>query len=116
MTTEIRRRISLLINTAICGVPLKANDLSAERVLRDLRSIEGKPLIAISFGSPYVLHSIPEVPAYLLAWGGTPLSQRAAATALLGMNPITGKLPISLPPYYTLGAGIERPARTAPSR
>jgi beta-N-acetylhexosaminidase len=76
----------------------------------------GKPLIAISFGSPYVLNYLPEVPAYLLAWGGTPLSQRAAAAALLGMNPITGKLPISLPPYYSLGAGIERPARTAPSR
>nr|MDP9179792.1 hypothetical protein [Gemmatimonadota bacterium] len=67
-------------------------------------SASGKPLIAISFGSPYVLTAFPGVPAYLLAWGGAPLSQRAAAAALLGTNAITGKLPISLPPYHTLGA------------
>jgi beta-N-acetylhexosaminidase len=76
----------------------------------------GKPLIAISFGSPYVLNYLPDVPAYLLAWGGTPLSQRAAAAALMGRNAITGKLPISLPPYHPLGAGIERAAQTGASR
>jgi beta-N-acetylhexosaminidase len=76
----------------------------------------GKPLIAISFGSPYVLNSVPEVPAYVLAWGGAPLSQRAAAAALLGRNRITGKLPISLPPYHALGEGIERAVQTGASR
>jgi beta-N-acetylhexosaminidase len=68
----------------------------------------GKPVIAISFGSPYLLGAFPDVPAYLLAWGGAPLSQRAAAAALLGKIAITGKLPVSLPPYHAIGTGIER--------
>lgn len=71
----------------------------------------GKPVITISFGNPYLLSHFPSVPAYLLAWGGAEVSQRAAARALLGEVAITGKLPISLPPYHELGAGIERPAR-----
>jgi beta-N-acetylhexosaminidase len=76
----------------------------------------GKPLVAISFGSPYVLTAFPAVPAYVLAWGGAPISQRAAAAALLGTIAITGKLPISLPPFHALGTGIDRAARTASSR
>ena len=68
----------------------------------------GKPVIAVSFGSPYLLGAFPSVPAYMLAWGGAPVSQRAAAAALLGETAITGKLPISLPPYFVAGAGIER--------
>jgi beta-N-acetylhexosaminidase len=70
--------------------------------------VSGKPVIAVSFGSPYLLSSFPDVPAYLLAWGGSPLSQRAAAAALLGKIAITGKLPVSLPPYHAIGTGIER--------
>jgi beta-N-acetylhexosaminidase len=68
----------------------------------------GKPVVAISFGSPYLLRAFPDVPAYMLAWGGSPLSQRAAAAALLGKIAITGKLPVSLPPYHAIGTGIER--------
>ncbi len=75
----------------------------------------GRPVIAVSFGSPYLLRFFPSVPAYLLAWGGTPLSQRAAARALLGKTAITGRLPVSLPPYMLAGAGIDRQATgTAP--
>ncbi|CAN5851888.1 hypothetical protein BH23GEM3_BH23GEM3_13600 [soil metagenome] len=74
---------------------------------------EGKPVIAVSFGSPYLLSSFPSVSAYLVAWGGAEVSQRAAARALRGEIPITGRLPISLPPYHAIGAGIQRPARLA---
>ena len=74
---------------------------------------EGKPVIAISFGTPYLLGSFPSVPAYMLAWGGAVVSQRAAARALLGRAPITGSLPISLPPYYPIGAGLTRAATLA---
>ena len=62
----------------------------------------GRKLIVVSFGNPYLLQQIPAVPAYVVAWGGFPASQTAAARALLGSAPITGKLPISIP----LGAGM----------
>lgn len=70
----------------------------------------GKPVIAVSFGNPYLLSTFPSVPTYLLAWGGVDVSQEAAAGALLGQNPIAGRLPISLPPYHARGEGIQRPA------
>jgi beta-N-acetylhexosaminidase len=66
-----------------------------------LRS-NGRKVIVVSFGNPYLLQQIPAVPAYVVAWGGFPGSQSAAARALLGVAPITGTLPISIP----LGAGM----------
>lgn len=69
----------------------------------------GTPVVAVSFGSPYLLDLFPSVPAYLLAWGGVDVSQRAAARALLGEAAIGGTLPISIPPHHEVGAGIRRP-------
>jgi len=73
----------------------------------------GKPVVAVSFGSPYLLSAFPDVPAYLLAWGGQEVAQVAAARALLGEIPITGRLPISLPPHHRRGEGIQRAATSA---
>ncbi len=75
-------------------------------------ALSGKPIIVISLGSPYLLSAFPSVTSYLLAWGGAPISQRAAALAVLGEREISGHLPISLPPSLTFGAGLHR----APSR
>ena len=65
----------------------------------------GRPLCAVSFGSPYLLSAFPSVPAYLLAWGNSDASQLAAADALLGRAPITGRLPVSIPPHHRRGDG-----------
>ena len=64
--------------------------------------------ILVSFGNPYLLAQTPGVPAYIAAWGGFPVSQQAAARALLGSAPIQGRLPIAIPPVARLGAGIAR--------
>jgi beta-N-acetylhexosaminidase len=74
---------------------------------------EGRPVIAVSFGSPYLLSSFPEVPAYLLAWSRIEVCQRAAADALLGRAAISGRLPVSLPPFHAVGTGL---SRTPPSQ
>src|SRR5690606_6195182 len=74
-------------------------------------SADGRPVVVVSFGSPYLLDSFPSVPTYLLAWSGVEVSQRAAARALIGTIPITGRLPIPLPPHHAAGEGIQRPAR-----
>ena len=71
-------------------------------------ALSGKPIIVLSFGSPYLLNAFPSVSSYLLAWGGSPISQRAAALAVLGEREIDGRLPISLPPALPFGAGIHR--------
>jgi len=65
------------------------------------------PLVGISFGNPYLLLSFPKLPTYLVAYGDMPSLQRSAANVLLGKNNVTGRLPISLPGLYPLGAGIQ---------
>jgi hypothetical protein len=68
-------------------------------------------LVLLAFGSPYVLQAVPSVSTLMIAWGGSPVSQRAAARALTGEIPITATLPISIPPFLPFGAGERRPAR-----
>ena len=71
----------------------------------------GRKPIVVAFGNPYLLQQLPWIGTYLVAWGGFPVSQVAAARALSGAAPITGRLPISIPPSAMRGAGEERPAR-----
>ena len=71
----------------------------------------GRKPIVVAFGNPYVLQQLPWVSAYLVAWGGFPVSQMAAARALLGTSAISGHLPISIPPYVSRGVGEERAAQ-----
>ncbi|HXF95988.1 MAG TPA: glycoside hydrolase family 3 N-terminal domain-containing protein, partial [Gemmatimonadales bacterium] len=65
-----------------------------------------KPTVLISLGSPYLLNQTPTVGSYLVAWSGVRASERAVALALLGRVPITGRLPIRLPPAYPVGHGL----------
>ena len=69
----------------------------------------GRRPVVVAFGNPYLLQQLPGVGTYLVAWGGFPVSQTAAARALLGTSPISGHLPISIPPHVERGTGIERP-------
>jgi beta-N-acetylhexosaminidase len=71
--------------------------------------------ILVNFGNPYLFQQVPEISTYVVAWGGFPLSQRAAARALLGATPITGLLPISIPPSLRFGAGETRSAVPRPA-
>lgn len=65
-----------------------------------------KKVIGISFGNPYILSSFPEMKTYLVAYGDMPSLQRASGRAILGLQDVSGKLPISLPGLYTRGTGL----------
>ena len=65
------------------------------------------PVIVISFGNPYLLMALPSASTYLAAYSPYPVSQRAAARALVGEIDITGKLPVTLPGLYPRGHGLE---------
>ena len=71
----------------------------------------GRAPLTVSFGNPYLLQQLPRVGTYLVAWGGAPVSQAAAATALMGQSSISGHLPISIPPYVVRGTGLQRGLR-----
>lgn len=65
-----------------------------------------RPVIVVSLGNPYIADQIPGAGTILLAWGPFDGQQAAAARALQGETDITGRLPISIPPLYEIGAGI----------
>jgi beta-N-acetylhexosaminidase len=72
---------------------------------------KGKRPVVVAFGNPYLLQQIPGVPTYLVAWGGFPPSQMAAARAVLGAQAVSGTLPISIPladRVVARGSGLKR--------
>ncbi len=69
----------------------------------------GRPVVAISFGSPYVVREFPSMKSYLAAWGVQEVSQVAAVRALFGEAAVGGKLPVAIPGVAERGTGIARP-------
>ena len=63
-------------------------------------------IILASLGTPYLLQAFPEVSTYLCAYKGSYLMQSALANALIGLEDISGRLPISIPGLYEIGSGI----------
>jgi beta-N-acetylhexosaminidase len=70
----------------------------------------GRPVVAVAFGSPYLLRDFPDLPTYLCAWGSQDVVQTAAVTALFGETAIEGHLPITIPGLARRGDGIVKPA------
>jgi beta-N-acetylhexosaminidase len=67
-------------------------------------------VIVVSLGNPYLIRQFPRVGTYLVTYGVSDALERAAARAVLGRAPITGKVPVSLPGFFTRGDGIRRDA------
>jgi CubicO group peptidase (beta-lactamase class C family) len=83
---------------------------SHARLLRALAGA-GAPVVLVSFGSPYLLRQVPELPVFVAAYGAAESSQRAAVAALFGEYAVSGKLPVTLPGLYSFGHGLEIPRR-----
>ena len=73
---------------------------------------DSTPMMVTSFGNPYLLQELSDSPGYLLAWGDHEVSQRAVVRGLFGDIGLAGKLPISIPPFYSLGDGLELSAQS----
>ncbi len=66
----------------------------------------GRPVVAISFGNPYLLSDMPSVSAYLCAYSDADVAVDAAVEAIFGEIDVDGKLPITIPKLADYGAGI----------
>jgi beta-N-acetylhexosaminidase len=64
--------------------------------------------IVVAFGNPYLIGQFPAVGSFLAGYSVSEDLERAAATALLGRAPITGRAPISLPGVFKRGDGLTR--------
>jgi beta-N-acetylhexosaminidase len=67
-----------------------------------------RPTVLVSLGNPYLISRLPEVGSYVIGWRSNPIIEQAVARALAGVAPITGRLPISIPPTYPRGWGLQR--------
>ncbi|QQS36776.1 MAG: glycoside hydrolase family 3 C-terminal domain-containing protein [Ignavibacteriales bacterium] len=66
-----------------------------------------KPVVFISFDSPYMLSFFDNAETYICSFGNTPSSQRAMTNALFGLSDVSGRLPITLPyTDFKIGHGV----------
>ena len=72
------------------------------------RTARARPTVLVSLGNPYLIGGLPEVGSYLIGWRSNAVTEQAVARALAGAAPITGRLPIALPPAYARGWGLQR--------
>ncbi len=88
----------------------RIQDKMSESLIQFVENLQskGKNLIIVSFGELEVLNDLPDLSTFMMAWSGQDVMQRAAAKAILGITPISGRLPINLPPFHTRGDGLER--------
>jgi beta-N-acetylhexosaminidase len=67
-----------------------------------------KPVAVVAFGSPYLIRQFPEAKNYVATYAIEEVAQTAAARAIFGEVPFTGKLPVSVPGIFEIGAGISK--------
>jgi beta-N-acetylhexosaminidase len=103
----------LVIVSSYFGASSSVAKLAAPEGMADLLTglrNAGARVVLATFSNPYIAQELPVSSTYLVAWGGSPVVQRAAARALLGLAPITGQLPISIPSVAPYGTGLRRDA------
>ena len=70
----------------------------------------GKPVIVTCFGSPYVIKHFPEAKTWVGVFSNADVAQSAAARAIFGQTPISGRIPVNVPGAVCIGAGMDLPA------
>ena len=96
--------VSLFVRTRSGQGPIAVPE-AAKAVIPRLLEL-GKPVVAVSFGSPYLLRDFPALSTYVCAWGTQDVMQKAAAKALFGETGFEGRLPVSIPGLARRGDGI----------
>src|ERR1700689_1989134 len=77
-----------------------------QRALVNQIAAAGKPLVVMSFGSPYLIEKFPEAKTWLAEFSTNDVSQRAAVRALFGQVATEGQIPVTVPGTLKRGDGI----------
>ena len=98
-----------LVGIYLSVVAWKGGSRFAEPLERFLTSLgkQGKPVIAVAFGDPYILGKIPETAVVMTPYNGTYLAEQSVARAVAGRIRITGTLPVTIPGRYARGSGLQ---------
>jgi beta-N-acetylhexosaminidase len=106
----------VIVSLYVTTVSYSGSVAVAEAAARFIETLAQQriPHVVVSFGNPYLLREFPNAQAYLLAWSGSEVSQRAAGRALVGEVDIAGRTPTRIPPLFEIGDGIQLPRRSVP--
>jgi beta-N-acetylhexosaminidase len=87
-------------------------DIPAEQAaLADKVYKNGKPVVTIGFGSPYLIEHFPQAETWMAAFGISDVAQISMARALFGQIPVRGHLPVTVPGVeMKAGFGMETAA------
>ena len=98
------------IDVAIVALAVRARSgagqIAVPAAARDFVRALNVPVVAMSFGSPYLLREVPIAGTYLCAYGIQPVMQIAAVKAIFGEAAFRGRLPVTIPGMYKRGEGI----------
>lgn len=67
----------------------------------------GKLAVTVAFGDPYVLGKVPATAGMMVVYTGLRKAEEAVGKALIGVNGIHGRLPVSIPGLFNRGTGIQ---------
>ncbi|MFL6248690.1 MAG: hypothetical protein ACJ74H_21885, partial [Thermoanaerobaculia bacterium] len=73
-----------------------AGTLSVPEHIQELARKHAHKIVAIAFGSPYILRELGDVSTFVCAWGPQPVMQVAAMRAVRGEIPMPGRLPVRI--------------------
>jgi beta-N-acetylhexosaminidase len=76
----------------------------------------GKPIVVLGLNTPYDVAVLPRNTTYLALYGSNPVSLDAGVKALTGRIPLRGRLPVSIPGRFPVGAGIQIDRMARPGR
>jgi beta-N-acetylhexosaminidase len=114
---ELVRAMAPRFDVVIASVFVRAGSASgrmdlAEPLQRLLNGFSraNRPFVTVFFGNPYVTMYMPDLPAVMLTYDFYDRAEASAVKALAGEIPIGGRLPIELPGYAKVGAGLDRAA------
>src|SRR6266849_742003 len=85
-----------------------AGQIAVPAAARQLVESLNVPVVAIAFGSPYLLREVPSIGTYICAYGIQPVMQIAAVNAIFGNAAFSGHLPVTIPGLYPRGHGIKK--------
>ncbi len=73
-----------------------------------------RPVAVVAFSGPYLIKQFPDAPVYATAYAIEDVAQAAAVRVLFGEAPFRGRLPVSVPGLFDIGAGFSRARRDEP--
>ncbi len=108
LTECLRTADVMLVGIYLSVVAWRGDARFSEPLERFLASLDnqGKPVIVVAFGDPYILGKIPETAVVMTPYNGTYLAEHSVARAVAGRISVSGTLPVTVPGRYARGEGI----------